>query len=324
MIAPIGKTATIRPDLLATLTEFDLEANLAGFVGLRIFPATEVALQASNIGRITIASLLRKAKTDRAPGAGYNETGFEFEDWTYSTKDNGQVLVVDDRIRNIYLNAFDAEVHGARLVRSIVMQSHEDRVVTLATNTGTFTNAAASVNWETKATCDPVKDVIDAVKRVRNNSGLMANAVVLDWETFVNAKEAASVIDRLKYAGIDDPKQVNARAMAALFEVDQVIVSGGQKNTAVQNTAGTGLTLKPTWPRNVVGVGRVATSTSLTEPCVGRTFHWAADGSAIGGILESWWDEDKRGTKIRSRMDTDEKVCHTAAWTLITGTASAA
>lgn len=324
MISPMPKTATIRPDLVAVLEEFDLEANRAGFVGLKIFPNVDVTLQSSNIGRITIASLLKKAVTQRAPGAGYNQTLFEFEDWSYATKEHGQVIPIDERIRNIYLNSFDAEVHGAKMVRSIVMQAHEDRIVALASDTATYTDAAAVFNWETKASADPVADVIAAVKRVRNQSGMLANAVVLDWETYVNAKEADSVIDRLKHSGVDDPKRVNAQALAALFEVEQVIVSGGQKNTANANVSGTGLSLKPCWPRNVVGVGRVATTANVQEPCVGRTFHWSGDGSALGGILETWWDEDIRGTKIRSRMETDEKVIHDKAWTLITGTASAA
>lgn len=323
MPSPSPTSISIRPDLVAVLEEFDLEANMAGFIGLRLFPVSEVALQSENIGRITIESLLKQPETRRASGAAYNETNFEFEDFSYSTKDYGQTIPIDDRLRNVYRNAFDAEVVGAKMVRHIVMQAHENRVVALLTDTSVYDDAAASALWSNKASADPVADVLARLKAVRNNSGQVANTVAMDYETWLNCIECASVIDRLKSSGYDDPKNVNERAMASLFKVPNVVISGSQKNTAVQNVAGTGLSLKPSWPRDKVAVGCVATSNNLHEPCVGRTFHWAADGSSIGSTLETWENPEKRSTMIRARMETDEKRVRDECWSIITGTAGA-
>lgn len=311
-------TTTARPGLAGMLDEFDLEANRAGFVGTRVLPVTEVKLQIANIGRVKLASLLKNATTTRASGAGYNQTTFEFEDWSYATKDHGQVIPIDDRIRSAFLSSFDAEAHGIRMARNIVLQAHEDRVIATLTDPTIFSDEEA-MNWESIDIADPVADVIAAVKRVRNQSGLMANAVVLDWETYSIAKTCESVIERLKHAGFDDPKKFSEQAMAALFEVDQVIVSGAMKNINV-NTLHPEPILKPSWPRNVVGVGRVATTQNVQEPCVGRTFHWSADGSKIGTTIDLWESVEKRATMVRSRIETDEKLIHPEAWTLITGT----
>jgi hypothetical protein len=58
-------------------------------------------------------------------------------------------------------------------------------------------------------------------------------------------------------------------------------------------------------------VCRIATSNDLQDPCVGRTLHWAADGSTIGGTVESYREESKRGDVIRVRHDVDEVVLYT-------------
>lgn len=314
-VSPSPSQAVSRPDLGATMEEFDLMANQSGFVGLQIFPVVEVAEQSANIGRIPIEQLLQTQDTSRASGGTYREGNFTFDDFSYNTSDHGWVERVDERNKRIYRRYFDAEVVAAKRARNIVLQNHEIRVVTAATNIATYTNAPAAVAWTSPATATPVTDVLTRLKAVRAASGMTPNTVVMDFDAFLAAIETAQVIDRLKYAGYDDPKDVGEEALAKIFKVRRVIVSGGQKNTAAEG----GLNLNPCWPKATVAVGYVATSNDVAEPSVGRTFHWAEDGSNIGTILESYWDEDSRSNKIRARMETGEKVMYQECWQLITG-----
>jgi hypothetical protein len=55
----------------------------------------------------------------------------------------------------------------------------------------------------------------------------------------------------------------------------------------------------------------VAVTDDIREPCLGRTFHWGEDGSQIGGLMESYREEQKRSDIIRCRHDVDEKVLYT-------------
>lgn len=314
-VSPSPSTAVGRPDLGATLVEFDIQANQAGFVGLQLFPVVEVAEQSANIGKIPIEQLLQDQETTRASGGGYREGNFTFTDFSYATEEHGWTERIDERNARIYRRFFDAEVVAARRARNFVLQNFEKRVVTAATATGSFTNAAATAVWSNDATAKPITDVLNRMLAVRTASGMTPNVVVMDWEAFMRCRETAQVIDRLKYAGIDDPKNVNANALAQLFNVRRVIVSGGLKNTAAEG----GLTLAPQWPKATVAVGYVAETDDVAEPSVGRTFHWSEDGSNIGTVLESYWHEDSRATKIRARMETDELVMYSECWQLITG-----
>ena len=64
-------------------------------------------------------------------------------------------------------------------------------------------------------------------------------------------------------------------------------------------------------------VCKVATGRDFREPCIGRTFHWSADGSSIGGTVESYRDETVRADIIRVRHDVDELVLYPQAGHLL-------
>lgn len=316
MSSPTPSAAVGRPDLGATLEEFDLEGSRLGFVGLKLMPVIEVAEQSANIGKIPIEQLLQESETDRASSGGYSRGSYTFNDFYYATKEQGREEPVDDRLARIYRRYFDAEVVATKRARDVVLRNHERRVTTKLTTTGSYTNAAATTLWSTAATATPVTDVLTRMKAVRLACGMIPNTVVMEWEAFLACIETAQVIDRLKYAGYDDPKNIGPNALAQVFKVEQVLVAGGMRNTAneAKTFSGAGI-----WDKTKVGVGYVARTNDPAEPCVGRTFHWSADGSDIGAVIETYRDESRRCDVVRARMDTDEKGMYDECWQIITG-----
>ena len=61
MPSPTSSLATQRPDLSASLEEFDAAMDRQGFIGQRVLPIFDVAVQAGNMGRIPIEQLLMNA-----------------------------------------------------------------------------------------------------------------------------------------------------------------------------------------------------------------------------------------------------------------------
>src|SRR5688500_640208 len=151
-VSPAPSAAVGRPDLGATLMEFDEMANQAGFVGLQLAPVVEVAEQSANIGKIPIEQLLQTQDTSRASGGGYRRGNFTFSDFSYATEEPGWEEPVDERNLRIYRRYFDAEVVAAKRARNFVVQNHEIRVATALTATATFVDAAAATIWTTAAT----------------------------------------------------------------------------------------------------------------------------------------------------------------------------
>ncbi len=104
--------------------------------------------------------------------------------------------------------------------------------------------------------------------------------------------------------------------IASAFDVENVLVSGTAKNSAKE---GQTATIASTWTDSKVLVARIATTNDLKEPCLGRTFHWAEDGSQPLGMIESYRDETVRSDIIRVRHEVAEKVIYPAAGYIITG-----
>lgn len=309
---PSASLATLRPDLGASFEEFDLAMDRLGFIGLQVLPVIEVNVKAGTYGSIPIEELLRDTETQRAPGAKYNQVDWQFETKTFACKENGIKVPVDDNNAQALRDYFDAEMVSAGIARDRVLRNHEKRVAAAVFNTTTFTGAALTTAvgtpWSTIASATPVSDVEAAVRKVYANSGIWPNAIVMSRTTFRNCRNCADVIARVNSSGAGSASKasdITPEMLAAVFDLKRVIVAGSSKNTAKQGQAAS---LASIWANTMAMVCRVAETNNIAEPCLGRTFHWGADGSSIGATMESYRDEDARADMIRARQDTDEKI----------------
>lgn len=317
---PQSLIANLRPDIHGMFEEFDIEMNAAKMIALQVFPVFEVGLQAGPFGKITLESLMKAVNTSRNSGSAYNETDFNFTTDTYTTKENGIAVPVDERNAKIYANYFDAEMVAARLARNKVMQNLEQRVAAKVFDSGTFTPTAVSNGWDDHDNCTPIDDVEAAVIRLYDK-GIIPNALVITWTVYRNLRNSAQIIDRITASGAGSPAKpsdVTLQMLAAVFDLPKIIVGGSQKNTAKE---GQSATLAPVWDEEYAAVIRVS-SGRIEDPGLGMTFHWGEDGSSIGGTVESYYDVDIRGDKVRCRMETDEKVMYDQAIELLSNITS--
>lgn len=314
--------ATLRPDLAASFEAFDLEAEKAGYIARKVLPTVDVASQAGNFGKIPLEQLLQQRDTKRAPGSGYSRGNFTFDDSTYACKENGAEEPIDDREAKMYAEYFDAETVATKRAYNAVLANAEKRVADAIFNTSTWTGASlttdvSSVPWATIATAKPLTNVEAAVQKVYDGSGLWPNALVVNKKVFRNLRNTPEVIDRIASSGAGDrnlASDVTLQMLAAAFDLDYIIVAGGSLNSAKE---GQTASVSQIWSSTYAMVCRVATGSDFREPCIGRTFHWGADGSSIDGAIESYRDENVRANIIRVRHDVDEVVLYAQAGHLL-------
>lgn len=316
MVSPTPESliANLRPDIQGVFEEFGLEINQQRMIALQVMPIFDVDLQAGPWAKITLESLLKAAETARSTG-GYNSADFEFGEDTYSTKENGIKVPVDQRLRSIYSNLFDAEVVAARIARHIVMTNLEVRVAGKLFNAGTFTPTAVANEWDDHAACTPIDDVEAGVQRLYDK-GVIANALVINWKVFRNLRHSEQIIERINSGGAGQaskPEDITVQMLATVFALDRVIVGGAQRNSAKEGQTGV---LAPIWSNEYAAVTRV-TSGAIDDPGWGRTFHWDGDGSSPMGTLETYYSEDDRAEIVRCRMETEEKVIYPEAVELL-------
>lgn len=313
---PSESLATLRPDLSGSLQEFDLQANMMGFVGLRIAPAIEVNKPSGAFGRIPIKELLQNRETARAPGTGYSRGTGKFEPDSYTTQDHGTEEPVDDTEAAMYADYYDAELVATARARDIVLRAHEQRVIALA-DAVSYTNAAGTA-WTSTASATPIVNVRAARIAMRERIGLDPRCMVISWNRFQYLKDCAEIIDRAKAQNNMNVQKgsITAQQIANALDLDEIIIAGSVYNSANEGQAATIASL---WTDSRALLFVKPRTRDHREPCWARTFHWGADGSTIGGLIESYRDEGVRSNIIRVRMHTGEKEMYAEAAQVITG-----
>lgn len=315
MPSPSGSLATLRPDLAGSFMEFDLEMDRRGFIGQRVLPVLEVPKASGTFGIVPIEQLLQTRETARASGSGYSRGQFTFDDVAFACAEHGAEEPVDDREAALYNNYFDAEQVAAMRAYDAVLRNQERRVAALLFNATTYTGAslttAVSTEWSTAATATPISDVEAAVRKVYTNTGMWANALIISKIVFRNLRLCTNIKDAIAASGAGMPtraQDITTAMLAAVFDLDYILVGGSTKNTAIE---GQTATPDQIWDDEYAMVCRIASSNDIKEPCIGRTFHWGEDGSSIGGTVETYRDETVRSDIVRVSHDVQEKILYT-------------
>lgn len=325
-IAPSANSAfgNFRPDLAQGMKPFDQVMLEEGLIGLELSPAIEVGESYANIGKYRLGDLLRQYPTIRAEGTAYNTINFGLEDFTYQTRDHGVVVPLDDRRVQALRNRFaDLETYAAELARQISLTGLESRIIDAALDatvmTGALTAAAGSV-WSATDTADPIADITEFSYDVWNNSGYKPDTLALNYRAFLWLRENEKVLARISANGAGDkikPTDVTEAMIAQALDLKKILVSKRQKNTAAKDAA---MALTPLWPTaQALLFKAMPGGGDPFAPGFAGTYHWGEDGSVIGGVIETDGDWDIRSKKVRSRMDTDEKIRYSEMGLRITG-----
>ncbi len=322
MPSPTSSLATQRPDL-ATFLEFDLESEKAGYIATKVLPVIDVPSQAGNFGKIPLEQLLQTRDTKRNSGSGYARGSWNFAPAVYATNEHGAEEVLDDRDVKLYAEYFDAEQISTLRAFSAVLRNAEIRAASAIFNASTWTGGSLTTvvtnEWDSNhtANADPIGDIEAAVAKVYDGSGLWPNALVINRRVFRNLRNLDQIIERINSSGAGSPSKasdITEQMLAAVFDLDHIIVAGTSKNSATEGQAATPTQI---WSSEYAMVCRISTSADMRDPCIGRTFHWTADGSSIGGTVESYREEARRGEILRVRHETDEVILYTEAGHLL-------
>jgi hypothetical protein len=317
---PTSSNATVRADL-AAFFEFESEMERQYYVGTKVMPVIEAGLQADNPGKVPLNALLQEVDTKRSSGGNYNRGSWQFDRFTYATQENGWEEPVDERDEKRYRELLQIEQIAFQRATGFVMKNHEIRVADLVFNATTWNGAALTTGitheWDDAVNATPIVNVEAARLKVYEGSGLWPNALVVNKKVFHNLRNCEEIIERINSAGAGSPSKpsdITAEMLAAVFDLQFVLVGGGSKNGATE-----GQTAAPTqiWSDEYAMVCRVATTGDMREPCIGRTFHWAEDGSAVGGAVEEYYSDEVRARIIRVRHDTDEVIMYPQAGHLL-------
>jgi hypothetical protein len=301
-----GTYGTPRLDLGAAFMEF--MDNQADFIGARVLSIFRSQKKAATFSAITRESITRTTETKRAPRSAYNRDTFEAKDKSFACEEHGLEGPLDDSERELYRSDFDAELATVQTTGRRVLLAQEMRIAAALFNTTTFTGASLYTDnsgspWDNAAT-DVIAQVRAAKEKVRQNTGMMPNAIWFSEENLNRLKANTGIKAAIQYVARLTDAELN-NAIADLFGIPLVLIARSIKNTAKEGAAFSGADV---WSDDYVQLGVIAPQdSSLREPSVGRTILWSAD-SPENQTVEQYRDETVRSDIFRVRHTVDEII----------------
>ena len=274
--------------------------NAANFIATRVFPNIPVQKRSDKYFTFPRGIFNRNGMRKRAPGTESAGSGWAVTTDDYSADVFALHHDVSDQIRANADEPLNLDREAtAFLTQQAAISREKDFVTNFFTDSapgGTWTfmadgvasgaTAAASfdptndsnndvLQWNDAAS-NPIEDVALGKQYILQKTGFEANKLVMGFPVWTQLKNHPDVIDRIKYSGGVGPSRpaiVTAEAVAALFEVDEVLVMKAIENTSDETAAGTET-------NSFIGgkhalLCYAAPSPGLMTPSAGYTFSWA-------------------------------------------------
>lgn len=253
------------------------------YVAAQILPAVTVGKQNDRYYKIEKGAFLRAPDTKRSRGTPANRVKWQVSSETYYAENYalaGEIPIED-------ITNSDAPVrlreNTVDLVVQNLLQDYEQRASDLLTTSGNLGNTfAVSSAWNDVANSNPIIDVKSAHAYIRQQTGLIANTLLMDWDSWQDVRRNANVAELFKYTeqGLNSPGVI-----ANVFEVDRIIIGRAVKNTAPE---GQTPVMANVWGNNAVLAHVEPNPMSLQSMTMGVTMRWQSGiYPADFGVLRS-------------------------------------
>ncbi len=303
---PKTDSAIYRPDLGIAVSEY-VEGVTLPFIGLKVMPIFNSPLQASSYPVIPKEALLKIPDTSRAPRGNYQRGTWEYERGTFATAEQGWEEPIDDVERALFDQEAPGQADFVATQRGMnhIMRGQEKRIADKVFNASNFSANTITNEWDDATNAVPIDDVNDGILSFRNASGMLPDALIISYSTFLDLKVVDQVVDQLKYTfpGIDI-NGMTATQLAQLFSIPQVLVGG-----SVYDSSGEGIdtSISALWSNEYAALVKISNGQDLTQPGIGRTFLWTED-SPQNPVVEEYRDETIRSDVYRVRHNVDERL----------------
>lgn len=180
-----------------------------------------------------------------------------------------------------------------------------------ATAAGSFDPTNASNNdklyWD-DASSTPIEDIRQGKRYVTSYVGgqFKPNVLITGRQVFDTLLDHPDIVGRLDRGQTQGPAMATREALAALLELDEILVMD-----AVVNTAKKGATKSSSFigGKHALLAYRPMTPGLLT-PSAGYTFSWTGLlGNQPNGIrIKKWWSDDRASDRVEAEQSYDQKV----------------
>jgi hypothetical protein len=317
-MAPINQPGRgdVHVDRPLTTIAIAFAQNPEAFIADRVFPVLSVAKQTDKYFTIPRGAWFRDEMKKRAPGALSAQRTHEVSTDSYACDVWALHEMLADQVRANYDSPLQADREMTEGLSQAGMIRKELQWVTDFFGSGLWTtdqtgvdSASPSTNevgrWD-RADSTPIEDVRAGKRRVQARTGFRPNKMVVGREVYDALLDHPDIVGRLDRGQTNGPAIVMRQNLAALFELEEVLVMDSVVNSATEGAADS---IDLIGGKSALLVYS-APSPGLYVPSAGYTFSWTGllGAGALGMRVKRIRDEKRESDMIEIQMAFDQKL----------------
>lgn len=226
------------------------------YIADRVFPVIDGVDPTAKIARYLKGAWFRDEAAIRGPGAEAARGGFPVDWISFTALEYAFAKEVTDEDRRFAQSRMapplQPDQDSIEFCADKIDLKKERRVAALIKETAWSGQAAGGEDAEglwapNDATNTFITDVLARIETIRSNTGLAPNILVIDFATYNTLKKLDALLDRIKYTqrGI-----LSTDLIAAMFDLDEVLIGEAIYSTAKEAKAGTDWSSANVWEQN--------------------------------------------------------------------------
>lgn len=291
--------------------------DASSFIADQVFPNIPVDKQSNTYYVYNRGDFNRDEMKERAPSTESEGGGYSLSpDGLYYCRKYSYHKDISDEVRSNADAAINMDSEAARFLSLKALIRREKLFVNTYFKTGVWTADLSGVasnptgsqrlQWNDAAS-DPVAQIKAEKREQQRRTTFKPNTLVIGPQVWDILTEHPDIIDRIKYGQTPgSPAIVNKQTLAALFEVDRILVAEAVENTAKEGQAESNVFIAG---KNVL-LCHVTPNPGLLTPTAGYTFSWTGmyGNSGLGTRVKSFRMDNIESDRVEIDMCMDMRV----------------
>jgi hypothetical protein len=269
----------------------------------------DVAKEAATIGVIQRENAMT-VENRHANGGGFGRVTLGSEDKSYSCDDYGLEGQLTDKDRERFATDYDAETEIVQVVKTQMLIAKEIRAAAALFNTSTWTGSDlttdVSGDWDAAAS-DVIGHVAAAVEKIRQNTGVVADSLLIGPVTYKSLKANTAILAKFASNPSVLTPAIWRQYLAEILDLQNIFVASGVYNSAKEGQSWSAADI---WSDDYALVFKRHTG-SLASPGMGRTLRWTGtEGVLVNGLetVVQYREEQTESDIFRVQEYTDEFI----------------
>lgn len=245
--------------------------TMGDFVAQQLFPVVSVGKQSDKYYVLKKEEWLKRPNARRARKTEAKRIEFSVSSDSYYA--DNYALAGENALED--LDNADSAIalrdSTAAVIARALQADMEERVVgVVQTNVSTIARMAAGDAWDAITSADIQTQVHNAHISIFQNTGLRANTLMLDYQTYLYARRNQALFQKFQYRATGTALISDAQLMEA-FNVDRILIARSQKNNANTSQAAS---LTSIWGPTALLARIDPSAASLKTMTYGLGFRW--------------------------------------------------